>query len=337
MRHLRRAVGRVYSEPVTIPTPAARPDLTRFAWLSIAAAVATISLKAGAYFITGSVGLLSDAAESIVNLVAAIVALVALRVAAQPHDAEHHFGHSKAEYFSAAVEGLMIFVAAIFIIWTALGRLLHPVAIENVGLGLFVSLIASAVNGWVAFVLMRVGRQHNSITLVADGKHLLTDVWTSAGVLAGVLLVGATGWLRLDAIIALAVGLNIIWTGWHLISEALDALMDRALSEADHERLVAVLDEFETADTVFHHVRTRVAGHRQFIYMHVLVPGAWTVQQGHDVLERLEARLGAEFPDAEVMTHLEPREDPRSYEAHFPGIPTKEHTRTLPPVERFDD
>lgn len=322
---------------VTIQTPTARPDLTRFAWLSIAAALATISLKAGAYFVTGSVGLLSDAAESIVNLVAAIVALVALHVAAQPHDAEHHFGHSKAEYFSAAVEGLMIFVAAVFIIWTAFGRLLHPVAIENVGLGLLISLVASAINGWVAVILMRVGRQHSSITLIADGKHLMTDVWTSAGVLAGVLLVGATGWLRLDALIALAVGLNIIWTGWHLISEALDALMDRALSEPEHARLVAILEEFESPETVFHHVRTRVAGHRQFIYMHVLVPGAWTVQAGHDVLERIETRLCSEFPDTEVMTHLEPLEDPRSYEAHFPGLPTKEHARTPPTViERFD-
>lgn len=322
---------------MTVKNPVVRPDLTRFAWLSIAAALATISLKAAAYFLTGSVGLLSDAAESIVNLVAAIVALVALHVAAQPHDAEHHFGHSKAEYFSAAVEGLMIFVAAIFIIWTALGRLLHPVAIENVGLGLVISLFASAINGWVAIILMRVGRQHSSITLVADGKHLLTDVWTSAGVLVGVLLVGATGWLRLDAIIALAVGVNIIWTGWHLISQALDALMDRALTEPEHERLVAILDQFESPETVFHHVRTRVAGHRQFIYMHVLVPGAWTVQAGHDIVERIEASLCHEFPDAEIMSHLEPLEDPRSYEAQFPGLPTKEHARTPPAViERFD-
>ena len=205
------------------------------------------------------------------------------------------------------------------------------------GIGLAISLAASALNGWVALVLMRAGRAHRSVTLVADGKHLLTDVWTSAGVVAGVLLVGLTGWLRLDPVIALLVGINIIWTGWHLISESLDALMDRALSDADHERLVAILDEFESKDTVFHHVRTRVAGHRQFIYMHVLVPGAWTVQRGHDVLEALELRLGAEFPDAEVMTHLEPLEDPRSYEAHFPGLPAKEHAKTPPTVvERFD-
>lgn len=314
-----------------------RPDLTRYAWMSIAIAIATIGLKAGAYLVTGSVGLLSDAAESIVNLVAAIVALVALRVAAQPYDSEHHFGHSKAEYFSAAVEGLMIFVAALYIIVTAVDRIVHPAPLENVGVGLAISVVASALNGWGAYLLIRAGRQHRSVTLVADGKHLLTDVWTSVGVVAGVLLVGLTGWLRLDPIIALLVGANIIWTGWHLISEALDALMDRSMSDEEHTRLSALLDEFEDRDTTFHHVRTRVAGHRQFIYMHVLVPGAWTVQAGHDLLERIESRISGEFPDAEVMTHLEPLEDPRSYESHFPGLPTKEHAKTPPTVtERFD-
>ncbi len=194
---------------MTEQTPSVRPDLTKFAWMSVAVAVTTIALKSGAYLLTGSVGLLSDAAESIVNLVAAIVALVALRVAAQPHDAQHHFGHSKAEYFSAAVEGLMIFVAAVFIIWTAFQRILHPTELENVGIGLAISVGASALNGWVAFILMRAGRVHRSVTLVADGKHLLTDVWTSVGVVLGVLAVGLTGWLRLDPIIALLVGLNI--------------------------------------------------------------------------------------------------------------------------------
>lgn len=315
-----------------------RADLSKFAWLSIAVAVATISLKAGAYLLTGSVGLLSDAAESIVNLVAAIVALVALKVAAQPFDDKHHFGHTKAEYFSAAVEGLMIFVAAVYIIWTAAQRIVHPTSLENVGIGLGISVFASALNGAVAVVLMRAGRQHRSVTLVADGKHLLTDVWTSVGVVVGVLLVGLTGWLRLDPIIALLVGANIIWTGWHLISDALEALMDRAMDDEDHARLSAVLDGFETPQTVFHHVRTRVAGHRQFIYMHVLVPGEWTVQQGHDLVETIEAKLSAEFPDAEVMTHMEPLEDPRSYEQHFPGLPTKDHAKVPPIVEpRFDE
>lgn len=194
--------------------PATRPDLTRYARLAIGAAVVTIALKSGAYLLTGSVGLLSDAAESVVNLVAAVVALVALRVAAQPFDADHHFGHSKAEYFSAALEGIMIFVAAAFILWTSVQRFLNPEPLQNVGIGLVNSVAAAVVNGIVAVVLMRAGRRHRSITLVADGKHLLTDVWTSAGVVVAVVLVALTGWLRLDPIIAFLVGCNIIWTGW---------------------------------------------------------------------------------------------------------------------------
>ncbi|HMT89918.1 MAG TPA: cation diffusion facilitator family transporter, partial [Dermatophilaceae bacterium] len=218
-----------------------RENLTRFAWLSIAAAVCTIALKSGAYLVTGSVGLLSDAAESVVNLVAAFVALIALHVAAKPADAEHQFGHSKAEYFSAAVEGVMIFVAATFIIYSSVQRFLAPEPLEQVGLGLGISVVASALNGAVAFVLMRAGRKHRSITLTADGKHLLTDVWTSAGVVVGVLLVALTGWLRLDPIIAFLVGCNIIWTGWHLVRESVDGLMDAAPSPECQAKIQAVI------------------------------------------------------------------------------------------------
>lgn len=305
------------------PTPegaAARPDLTRYAWLSIGAAIATIVLKSGAYLLTGSVGLLSDAAESIVNLVAAIVALVALRVAAQPFDEKHHFGHSKAEYFSAAIEGIMIFVAAAFILWTSVVRFLNPAPLENVGIGLGISVAASAINGVVAVVLMRAGRAHRSITLVADGKHLMTDVWTSAGVVVGVLLVALTGWLQLDPIIAFLVGCNIIWTGWHLIAQSVDGLMDRALSTDEHDRLLKILDEFDSEEVRFHSVQTRVAGHARFISMHVLLPGTWTIQQGHDLVEQLETRLVSEFDHAQVLTHMEPIDDPRSYEDVLPGL-----------------
>lgn len=293
--------------------PSRRVDLTRFAWLSIAAALVTITLKTAAYLLTGSVGLLSDAAESVVNLVAAFVALIALNVAAQPKDDDHHFGHSKAEYFSAGVEGLMILVAALVIIWAAVGRFLHPSAIENVGIGLSVSVVASLVNGAVAMVLMRAGRAHRSITLTADGKHLLTDVWTSAGVVIGVLLVALTGWLRLDPIIAFAVGLNIIWTGWHLVAQSVDGLMDKAMSAEIHARLTAVLGEFSSPDVHFHGIRTRESGQQQFVSMHVLVPGEWSVRRGHDLLEDVEERLHSEFDHLEVLTHLEPREDPRAY------------------------
>ncbi|HMT33312.1 MAG TPA: cation diffusion facilitator family transporter [Dermatophilaceae bacterium] len=291
-----------------------RENLTRFAWLSIAAAVCTIALKSGAYLVTGSVGLLSDAAESVVNLVAAFVALIALHVAAKPADAEHQFGHSKAEYFSAAVEGVMIFVAATFIIYSSVQRFLAPEPLEQVGLGLGISVVASALNGAVAFVLMRAGRKHRSITLTADGKHLLTDVWTSAGVVVGVLLVALTGWLRLDPIIAFLVGCNIIWTGWHLVRESVDGLMDAAPSPECQAKIQAIIDEHTTDEVKFHGVRGRVSGHQNHVAMHVLVPGHWTVQQGHDVLEEVEDAFRREFDHITVDTHLEPIEDPRSYD-----------------------
>jgi len=313
--------------------PAARPDLRRFAWLSIGAAIITIGLKSGAYLLTGSVGLLSDAAESVVNLVAAVVALIALGVAAQPFDEKHHFGHSKAEYFSAAIEGIMIFVAASFILWTSVDRFLHPAPLENVGIGLGISVVASAVNGAVAVVLGRAGRAHRSITLVADGKHLMTDVWTSAGVVVGVLLVALTGWLQLDPIIAFLVGLNIIWTGWHLIAQSVDGLMDRALSPEEHDRLQLILDDFDSRQVRFHSVQTRVAGHSRFISMHVLLPGDWTIQKGHDLIEDLEGRLVAEFDHAQVFTHMEPIEDPRSYEDNQPGLAARNGADRLPATE----
>lgn len=307
-----------------LPKQAAiRPDLTRFAWLSIGAAIVTIALKSGAYLLTGSVGLLSDAAESVVNLVAAIVALIALGVAAQPFDEKHHFGHSKAEYFSAAIEGIMIFVAAGFILWTSVERFLNPEPLENVGIGLVISVVASAINGVVAVALGRAGRAHRSITLVADGKHLMTDVWTSAGVVVGVLLVALTGWLQLDAAIAFLVGLNIIWTGGHLVAQSVDGLMDRALSPEEHERLQLILDEFDAEQIRFHSVQTRVAGHARFISMHVLLPGTWTIQHGHDLLEDIEGRLVTEFEHAQVFTHMEPIRDPRSYEEALPGLAPK--------------
>jgi cation diffusion facilitator family transporter len=301
-----------------MPSAPARENLTRFAWLSIAAALATIALKFGAYVLTGSVGLLSDAAESVVNLVAAFVALIALHVAAQPADEDHQFGHSKAEYFSAAVEGVMIFVAAIFILWTSVQRFLAPEELDNVGPGLGISVAASALNGIVAIVLMRAGRKHNSITLVADGKHLMTDVWTSAGVVVGVLLVVVTGWLRLDPIIAFLVGCNIIWTGWHLVRESVDGLMDHAPSAECRADIQKIIDEFtarEGGALKIHGVRARVAGHVNHVAFHVLVPGTWTVREGHDLLEEIEGRFHDHFGHIVVDTHLEPIEDPRSYDA----------------------
>ena len=301
------------SHPVarTRPKPV---DLTRFAWLSIAAALVTIAMKTFAWRITGSVGLLSDAAESLVNLVAAVVALVALTVAIRPPDKNHHFGHSKAEYFSAATEGVMIFVAAAVILFTAVQRFLNPQPIENVGVGLAVSVAASAVNGGVALVLLRAGARYRSITLVADGKHLMTDVWTSVGVVVGVLLVALTGWERLDPVVAFAVGVNILVTGSRLIRGASAGLMDVSLPKEDNELIRTVLGRFATDEVSWHRLLTREAGNRRFMQFDLLVPGDWSVQRGHDLVEDITDALVGEFPDIDVLCHIEPVEDPRSYE-----------------------
>lgn len=294
--------------------PAAPVSLTRYAWLSIAAAVVTIGLKAGAYAVTGSVGLLSDALESVVNLVAAVIALVALTVAARPADETHHYGHTKAEYFSAVVEGLMIFVAAALIIVSAVQRLIHPQPLESLGIGLLISLVATAVNGAVGLLLVRVGRTHRSATLVADGKHLLTDVWTSVGVVVGVGAVAITGWQPLDSLVAIAVALNILVTGSRLVWSSTSALLDAALPTADVALVTAVLDRHRSDDVDFHGLQTRESGRARFVSVHVLVPGAWTVQAAHDLVETVETDIRDVLDGVHVTTHVEPREDARSYE-----------------------
>jgi cation diffusion facilitator family transporter len=295
------------------PHTPAQPGLARYAWLSIGAAVLTIGLKLTAFVVTGSVGLLSDAAESVVNLVAAVIALVALTVAARPPDASHHYGHGKAEYFSAGLEGLMIFVAAAVILVAAVRRLLDPQPLEEIGLGLAITLVATAINGAVGVLLIRVGRGHRSPTLVADGQHLMTDVWTSVGVVVGVLLVGLTGWLPLDPIIAIAVALNILVTGTRLVLSSASGLLDAALPREDLARLTEVLDARTTDEVSFHGLQTRESGRHRFVTVHVLVPGSWTVQRSHDVVEEVEADIRSVLDDVEVTTHVEPREDARSY------------------------
>lgn len=309
-------------------------DLTRFAWLSIAAAIATIALKTGAWAMTGSVGLLSDAAESTVNLVAAVVALIALKVAARPATERFLYGRAKAEYFSAAVEGAMIFVAAAVILVTAVERFVNPQPLENVGWGLAISVIASIINGAVAFVLIRAGRRHRSITLRADGRHLLTDVWTSVGVIVGVGLVALTGWERLDAVVAFAVGVNIIVTGISLMHESVSGLLDKALSDEDHEVITEILRRRTDGTVTFHGLQTREAGQQKFMNVHVLVPDEWTVKHGHDYIEDLERELMGRLPELTVLTHLEPISDPTSYEdipaAHV-RIHDDDHDPTVPP------
>jgi cation diffusion facilitator family transporter len=298
-----------------VTTTATRADLTRYALLSIVASIVVIVMKVVAWRVSGSVGLLSDAAESTVNVVAAIGAFVALRVASRPADADHNFGHTKAEYFSAVFEGVMIVVASAFIIVAAVDRLLNPSGLESVGLGLAISVAATVINAVVGLVLIRAGRAHRSLTLEADGKHLMTDVWTTAGVVIGVLLVALTGWLPLDPLIAIAVALNILFVGGRLVWQSGAGLMDTALPDDDRAALDAVLDRWRADDVDFHDVRTREAGHERFLQLHMLVPGEWSVQRGHDLVERVERDLVETLDHLHVTIHLEPIGDPRAYES----------------------
>ena len=288
------------------------PSLTRYAWLSIAAAIATILLKGTAWWLTGSVGLLSDAIESFVNLAAAMMALWILTVAATPADDRHAHGHSKAEYFSSAFEGLMIVFAALSIIWAAVDRLWNLQPLESVGIGLAVSVVASIVNLLVARILLKVGRDNHSIVLEADAHHLMTDVWTSVGVVVGVGLVWVTGWLWLDPVIAIAVALNIVWTGWQLMHRSAAGLMDVSLPKEKVAEIEAVLKSYREQGLDFHALRTRQAGSRAFVSVHVLVPGQWTVKEAHDWAERIERDIRKVMPRVNAMTHLEPLEDPVS-------------------------
>lgn len=294
--------------------PASSRSARSYAFLSIAAAVLTIALKFGAYSLTGSVGLLSDAIESCVNLVAAVVAVWALTYAAKPADAEHAFGHSKAEYFSSALEGTLILVAAASIAVEAWDRLFAPQPLAQIGPGLGLVLLATAINGGVAMILIRAGRRLRSITLRADAHHLFTDVWTSGGVVLGILLVKVTGWLVLDPVIALAMAANIVWTGFKLLRETGSGLLDTALPADEQEAIALILSEYKNQGTEFHALRTRVAGSRRFVSVHVLVPGEWTVQRGHDLCEEIELAISRALPGTNVMTHLEPLEDPVSWD-----------------------
>lgn len=289
-----------------------QPDLTRYAWLSIAAALATILLKGVAWWMTGSVGLLSDALESFVNLAGAFMALAMLSLAAQPADENHAHGHGKAEYFASAFEGFLILIAAISIAYAAVERLIHPRPIETVGLGLAVSVVASLINLATARALMKVGRKYHSVTLEADAHHLLTDVWTSAGVIIGVGLVWLTGWFWLDPVIALLVAANIVWTGWRLLNRSAGGLMDASVSAEELDAIERALEGYRRQGLDFHALRTRQAGARAFVSLHVLVPGAWTVKKGHDLCEHVEADIRGALPHAHVITHLEPLEDPVS-------------------------
>lgn len=305
-----------------------RSSLARFAWLSIAAAILTIALKAIAYLLTGSVGLLSDALESFVNLVGALMALAMLTIAARPADEDHAYGHSKAEYFSTGVEGTLILIAAVSIGVAAIPRLITtPKPLEQIGLGLGVSIAASLVNLFVARILLRASKHHHSVTLEANAYHLMTDVWTSAGVFVGVGAVALTGWGRLDPIVALLVAGNIVWSGVRIVRNSALGLMDTALPVEEQNTLRRVLEPYMQSGVQFHALRTRQSGARQFVSLHALVPGIWTVQRGHRLLESIEADIRHALPSVTVFTHLESLNDPTSwYDANL------DRTET-PPIE----
>lgn len=289
-------------------------SLKRYAWLSIGAAVTTIALKSLAWWLTGSVGLLSDALESVVNLTGALMALAMITIAEMPADERHAYGHGKAEYFSSGFEGLLILLAAIGIGVAASERLLHPQALNHIDLGLVVSVVASLVNLFTARILLAAGRKHRSVTLEADAHHLMTDVWTSVGVIGGVGAVALTGWYWLDPALALLVAANIVWTGWKLLRRSTTGLMDVALPAEDHALVLAILARYRENGVDFHALRTRESGARRFVDLHVLVPGHWTIQRGHELAERLEHDIRQALPRCAVMTHLEPLEDPVSQE-----------------------
>jgi cation diffusion facilitator family transporter len=293
-----------------VPTP-----LERYAWLSIGAALATIALKTLAWWLTGSLGLLSDAMESLVNLAAAALALSMLRVAASPPDEAHPYGRSKAEYFAAGAEGALIFLAAAAIVWAAVPRLIEPQPLELPYAGIALSSVATLINLGVGVTLVRAGRANHSITLEADGRHLLTDVWTSGGVIVGVALVALTGWLRLDPLVAIAVAAHIAWIGFGLVRRALRGLLDVAIPADDQSEIAKLFAEYSRRYGVsFHALRTRQAGRRRFVAFHILVPDEWSVLQAHRLSEELETRIRELVPNAAVDTHIEPISDPASYD-----------------------
>jgi cation diffusion facilitator family transporter len=308
-----------------------KKSLARYGWLSIAAALSTIVLKSYAYWLTDSVGLLSDALESLINLVAAVIVLISLHIAARPPDENHAYGHDKIEYFSSGAEGIMILLAAGSIAFTAWERLMHPAALQKLDVGIAISVFASLINLIVARILISVGRSRQSITLEADGKHLMTDVWTTIGILLGIGAIavgnhfpltlqlaerlGMHGWEILDPVIAFLVALNIVWAGLHLIRRTYAGLMDAALPEDEQAEIKDVLEQFAASEHItYHALRTRYAGARRFMSVHVLVPGQWSVQQGHDLLEDIERQIMDKFDSIDIDTHLEPIEDSASWE-----------------------
>lgn len=291
-----------------------RSALSKFAWLSIAAAVLTIGLKTGAYWVTGSVGLLSDALESGANLATALLALLVLRIASRPPDQEHAHGHEKAEYFSSGAEGAAILIAAGAIVFVGIRRLFLPQPLAQLDLGLLMSLLATLVNFAVARILFRVSQSHRSIVLEAQARHLMVDVWTSGAVIVGIGAVFITGWQTLDPVIAVGVGFHVTWVGLRLVQKSILGLMDTSLSESEVERIYTILKRYVDRGVRYHALRTRQSGTRAFVSVHIQVPGRWSVQKGHDLLEEMEGEIRRALPSVTLLTHLEPAEDPSSWD-----------------------
>ncbi len=289
-----------------------RPSLIKYAWLSIGAALVTIGIKFTAYLATGSMGLFSDALEGIVNLVAAMVVLATLRIVERPPDEIHQYGHDKAEYFSSGIEGTLIVIAALTIIFTSVQRLLNPQPLEQIGLGLILAIIASGINLFVGQLLIRTGKRYESITLEADGKHLMSDVWTSVGVVVGVAIAGLTGLEWLDPVVAILVGLKIGWEGVMIFSRSSRGLMDATIDPQEKTIVENILNSYCTDGIEWHALRTRQSGARRFVSVHILVTGDWTVQQGHDLAESIETEIKSQIDYCSVFTHVEPIEDPRA-------------------------
>lgn len=289
-------------------------SLRLYMFLSIAAALVTMTVKFIGYFLTGSVGLFSDAAESVVNLVAALVGLWAVTLAARPADDDHTFGHTKSEYFSSRVEGALILVAALIIAVEAIPRLLHPEPIEQAFIGLAFSVSGAIINGGLAWFMLREGKKQRSITLEADAHHLFADVVTTVGVIIGVLLVALTKWYILDPLVALLVTINIIWIGGKLLRQTGLGLLDTALPQEDIKAVDEILDTYREQDIAFHAVHSRMAERRRFVSFHVIVPGKWTVLKGHAMCEEIERAIRDVLPENTVFTHLEPKEDPVTFQ-----------------------
>jgi cation diffusion facilitator family transporter len=288
-----------------------------FIWISIAASVATIVLKSWAYVITGSIGLFSDAIESFINLAAGIMALIMLYISAAPPDRKHPFGHNKAEYFSSVTEGILILIAAIAIGVAAIERLLVPQPIGELGTGLLISAAASMINLVVGMILVAGGKKYRSIILEADGKHLLTDVWTTAGVLVALMLVNVTGWIILDPIIAIIVAMNIVYTGIKLIIRSVSGLMDSSLSDEDETRIRSILDTYGSNGLKYHSLYTRMAASKNFIYLHLLMPGDWPIDRGHEMTKAVEHKIHAQIENSEIFIHMEPLDDPDSFDDYL--------------------